>query len=168
MSSSYQGSEELLARTGDFVADHRNLYLSSGGGHGHIMNFAHVGVDKYLPSLLLQTIGRKSGNPSIVPLIYGCHAGEWVVVGSKGGTPEHPAWFLNLREMERCVVQIATQAYVAEWRSLEGNEYQHVWDYMAEVFPPYLDYRKAVEGGRTIPVVKLLPVEPAPLLCGGP
>ena len=161
MTSTYQGSEELLARTGDFIADHRELYLSSGGTHGHIMGFAHVGVDKYLPSLLLQTTGRKSGRTSIVPLIYGCHGGEWVVIGSKGGTPEHPAWFLNMREMERVVIQIATQAFTAEWRQLDGEEYERVWEYMAEIFPPYLDYRRAVEGGRTIPVVKLKPVEPA-------
>ena len=162
MTSDYQGSDELLARTANFVDDHRDLYLSSGGAQGHIVGFAHVGVDGYLPSLLLKTTGRKSGRTSIVPLIYGCHGREWVVVGSKGGAPEHPAWYLNLKAQGRVVIQIATQAFEADWRELEGAEYEAVWAYMEGMFPPYRDYREAVTG-RTIPVIKLRPVGPATL-----
>lgn len=163
MTRAYQGSDELLARTANFVDDHRDLYLSSGGAQGHIMGFAHVGVPKFLPSLLLQTVGRKSGRTSIVPLIYGCHGGEWVVVGSKGGAPDNPAWYLNLRAQDRVVMQIATQAFEARWRELDGEEYESVWDYMAGMFPPYHDYRAAVTS-RSIPVVKLLPTATAPVL----
>lgn len=160
MAEVYQGSEELLARTGDFISAHRDLYISSGGAQGHIMGFAHVGVDRFLPSLLLKTTGRKSGNTSIVPLIYGFHDSEWVVIGSKGGTPEHPAWYLNMLEMEHVAIQVATQAFKASWRELEGDEYAAVWDYMSDIFPNYQDYRKATEGLRTIPVIKFRPIEP--------
>ncbi len=163
MTGDYRGSEELLARTADFVGDHRALYLESGGTQGHIVGFAHVGVDHYLPSLLLRTTGRKSGRTSIVPLIYGCHGGEWVVIGSKGGAPEHPAWYLNLKAQDRVVIQIGAQAFEAEWRELQAAEYDAVWEYMAGMFPPYRDYAAGVTG-RTIPAIKLRPLAPAPLL----
>lgn len=163
MTTEYQGSEELLARTNNFVEDHRGLYLSSGGTSGHIVRFDHVGVDGYLPSLLLETVGRKSGRQSIVPLIYGCHGGEWVVVASKGGAPENPAWFLNLQASDTVTIQIGAQAFKAAWRTLEGEEYAQVWDYMEGVYPPYRDYQAGVTT-RTIPVVKFRLVEAAPLL----
>lgn len=66
--------------------------------------------------------------------------------------------------MERATIQIATQAFTADWRNLEDGEYERVWDYMAGIFLPYLDYRKAVAGIRTIPLVSIRPLEPADLL----
>ena len=65
MSQEYKGSEELLARTGNFLEYHLELYLSSGGAQGHIMHYGHVGIDGYLPALLLETVGRKSGKRSM-------------------------------------------------------------------------------------------------------
>lgn len=163
MTSDYEGAEELLGRTHNFVADHLQLYLASGGTEGHIMSFGHVGVPGYLPSLLLATVGRRSGRRSVVPLIYGCWGGEWVVVGSKGGAETHPAWYLNLTSQAEVVFQVATQAFRSHWRAPQGAEHDAVWAYMEALFPPYGDYRRAVTA-RTIPLVMLKPFEPAPIL----
>src|SRR5262249_22739241 len=124
--------------------------------------FSHVGVNHYLPSLLLETTGRKSGRRLIVPLIYGVQPGEWVVVGSKGGAETHPAWYLNLQEQKEVGFQVATQAFRAHWRSPDGAEHAAVWDYMERLFPPYGDYRKATT--RTIPLVMLKPFAAAETL----
>lgn len=158
MTTEYQGADELLARTQNFVADHLDLYLESRGAAGHIMDFAHAGAPGFRSSLLLATIGRKSGRTSIVPLIYGGHGDEWVVIGSKGGADSHPAWYLNLREQTDVALQIATQAFRATWRMPEGAEREAIWAYMEGVFPPYRDYAKAVTT-RIIPVVMLKPQE---------
>lgn len=163
MTSGYEGAEELLGRTRTFVDDHLDLYLATGGAEGHIMSFGHVGVPGYLSSLLLATTGRRSRRRSIVPLIYGCWGGAWVVVGSKGGAETHPAWYLNLQAQEEVVFQVATQAFRARWRSPEGAEHDAVWAFMEALFPPYGDYRRAVTA-RTIPLVMLTPFEPAPVL----
>jgi hypothetical protein len=86
----YQGYEEIHARRAGFMAEHLATYLSSGGREGHIVELTAVGARGWLPTLLLKTIGRKSGRTSIVPLLYGVHSGEWVVAGSRGGAPFHP------------------------------------------------------------------------------
>jgi deazaflavin-dependent oxidoreductase (nitroreductase family) len=156
---SFEGTDQLLKRTQNFVDDHRGLYLRSGGAEGHVVDLTHAGARGLLPTLLLKTRGRRSGKTSIVPLIYGVFGDEWVVVGSKGGAPEHPAWFLNLEAQPDVAFQVATQAFSAGWRLAEGEEEARVWSYMEHLYPPYADYRTAA-GGRRIPLVMLRPKAP--------
>ena len=51
---------------------------------------------------LLETTGRKSGEERIMPLIYAPDDDRFVIVASKGGAPEHPAWYLNLKAHPVC------------------------------------------------------------------
>lgn len=159
--------EALLQRTLAFIADHRASYLSSGGEEGHLIDMSHVGVPGLTPTLLLGTVGRRSGNRLIAPLIYGCFGKEWVVIASKGGSPDHPAWFLNLREQPEVAFQVATQCFRATWREAEGEERARVWDYMGGIYPPYHDYQRTA-GARRIPVVMLKPVAPLPVFAPDP
>ena len=159
---SFEGTEQLLKRTQNFVDDHRGLYLRSGGAEGHIVDLTHAGAGGLLPTLLLKTSGRRTGRISIVPLIYGVFGDEWVVVGSKGGAAEHPAWFLNLEAQPDTAFQVATQAFTAAWRLAEGEERTKVWAYMERLYPPYADYRTAA-GARSIPLVMLRPKAPTPI-----
>jgi deazaflavin-dependent oxidoreductase (nitroreductase family) len=158
----YKNSEELLERRRGFMDDHLDSYLTSGGAKGHIIELVAVGARNMLPTLLLQTIGRKSGKKLIVPLIYGCFAGEWVVIGSKGGAAEHPAWFVNMREQKEIFFQVATQCFRGNWRIPTGEERGASWNYMVDMFPPYATYQKAA-GERVIPVVMLNPIEQVPV-----
>jgi len=157
----FEGTDELLKRTRDFVSEHRAMYLASGGANGHIVDLTHAGARGMLPTLLLKTIGRRSGQVLIVPLIYGIHGDEWVVVGSKGGAPEHPAWFFNLRDQAEIEFQVATQAFRGTWRIADGEERAGIWAYMEHLYPPYETYRQAA-GDRIIPLVLLKPVQPVP------
>lgn len=159
---SFEGTEQLLKRTQNFVDDHRALYLRSGGAEGHIVDLSHAGARGLLPTLLLKTKGRRSGRASIVPLIYGVFGDEWVVVGSKGGATEHPAWFLNLESQRDVAFQVGAQAFAASWRLAEGEERGKVWSYMQHLYPPYADYSVAA-GGRTIPLVMLRPIGQIPV-----
>lgn len=153
---SYEGAGSLLARTQNFVDDHRAIYLSSGGREGHLVDTSHAGSPGLTPTLLLKTVGRKSGRVHVSPLIYGIYGREWVIIGSKGGAPEHPAWYLNLREQDDVEFQIGPQAFRGSWREAQGEGREHVWSYMSGVFPPYADYQGGA-GERVIPVVLLLP-----------
>jgi deazaflavin-dependent oxidoreductase (nitroreductase family) len=153
----FEGTEQLLARTIDFVNDHRKLYLTSGGTAGHIVDLTHAGARGLLPTLLLGTTGRKSGRRLIVPLIYGIFGDEWVVIASKGGSPDHPAWFLNLTAQPSATMQVATQAFEIQHRVAEGDEREAAWSYMQHLYPPYAAYQEAA-GARIIPVVMLRPV----------
>lgn len=148
--------QAIRRRSVSFVEDHRDLYLSSGGAQGHIKDMTAVGVPQMLATLLLKTIGRKSGNELIVPLSYGCYGGDWVIVASRAGAPTHPAWFLNLQSREEAQFQIATQAFKGSWRTAEGAERQDVWSYIVHHNPTYGGYQQSA-GDRIIPLVLLRP-----------
>jgi deazaflavin-dependent oxidoreductase (nitroreductase family) len=135
----------------DFIGEHLNSYLSSGGAEGHIVDFTAIGGLPFTTTLLLETFGRKSGERRVNPLIYGTHGGKVIVVASKGGADVHPAWYFNLQATRDVVVQIGTQAFRATWHEAQGSERNLLWDFMAGNYPPYLEYEAAT--GREIPVI---------------
>lgn len=155
---------EVERATLEFVANHRAAYLSSQGREGHILDYRHLGGHRFTTCLLLEYRGRKTGVRRITPLIYGDIGGEVVVVASKGGADVHPAWYLNLREMDEIIIQIGGQAFKSTWREPDGAERESVWNFMASVFPPYHGYQAATT--RTIPLVMLQPGEEVAALQG--
>jgi deazaflavin-dependent oxidoreductase (nitroreductase family) len=87
--------------------------------------------------------------------------GEIVVVASKGGSPAHPAWYLNIVAKSEVEVQIATQAFRATWREPEGSERQRIWDQMVAIYPPYAEYQESTD--RLIPLIVMKPVAAFPV-----
>ena len=106
-----------------------------------------------VPTLLLTTIGRKSGKPQILPLIYGKTEAGYVIVASKGGDPSHPAWYLNLTAQPEVKVQVEAKRFRARARTATGAERSALWDQMVGIYAPYPDYQKRTD--REIPVVIL-------------
>jgi deazaflavin-dependent oxidoreductase (nitroreductase family) len=142
----------------DWMTEHREMYLRSGGAQGHIMDISAVGGHAFTTHCMIKYVGRKSGNVFITPLIYGDIGGEVVICASKGGAQEHPAWYLNLREADHVEFQVGTQAFRGTWREPEGAEREKVWSFMVEVFPSYATYQASTD--RQIPLMMLKPVEP--------
>ena len=81
-----------------------------------------VGGPAFGTHCLIKYIGRKSGKIFITGLCYGVVGGEVVIVASKGGADNHPAWYLNIREQDTIDFQVATQAFRATLREPEGAE----------------------------------------------
>ena len=138
------------------ISDHLRRYIESDGKDGHMWDSAPVGGPGPIPTLLLTTTGRKSGKPIIMPLIYGEADGNYVVVASKGGAPQHPGWYLNLAKQPQVEVQVLAKRFRAKARTSTGTERAQLWEKMAAIYPPYNDYQKKTE--REIPVVVLEPV----------
>lgn len=136
-----------------FIRDHIALYKSD-PEKAHLWDSGPGGV---VPTLLLTVKGRKTGEPRDVPLIYGESDGSYVVVASRGGTPTHPVWFLNLEANPECELRVGPRHVRARARVAEGAERERLWKRMAEIYPPYEDYRKNAAASRTIPVVVLEP-----------
>src|SRR5882724_3743900 len=151
-------SAEIAKARRNWKEEHLNLYLGSGGTEGHIVNLTDIGGHKLTTTLLLQYVGRKSGKTMITPLIYGDIGGEAVIVASKGGADQHPAWYLNVRDGKELSFQIASQAFRATWREPAGAERTKVWDFMVGVFPPYTSYQASTQ--REIPLVMLSAAQP--------
>jgi deazaflavin-dependent oxidoreductase (nitroreductase family) len=135
-----------------WIAAHRAKYLADGAS-AHLWDSTVAGGPGPLPTLLLSTQGRKSGEDSRMPLLYGEVPGGYAIVASKGGAPKHPGWYHNLRAQEMVGVKIANEEFTARWRQLEGGERKHVWEQMAALYPPFTAYQAKTE--REIPVIVL-------------
>ncbi|MEO6092277.1 MAG: nitroreductase/quinone reductase family protein [Novosphingobium sp.] len=156
-----ESSAAISATRRDWVGEHREIYLRSGGVEGHIQDITVVGGHRLGTHCLIKVVGRKSGKVLITPLCYGAIGGEIAVVGSKGGADQHPAWYLNIREMETIDVQVATQAFRCTWREPEGEERRKVWDFMVDGYPFYAAYQAATD--REIAIVLFAPGEEIPV-----
>jgi deazaflavin-dependent oxidoreductase (nitroreductase family) len=125
---------KLAPNLPDWMVEHANRYLSSGGADGHMYKVSQSGrPDLTVPSLLLTTTGRKSGEQFIFPLFYGKTGNSYIVVASKGGAPQHPGWYRNILANPEVEVQVGTAKMKARARTAAA------------------DYQKKTEG--EIPVV---------------
>jgi deazaflavin-dependent oxidoreductase (nitroreductase family) len=128
-----------------FGDSHVQAYRESKGERGYIWNGA--------PILLLTTKGRASGKERVNPLIFVQDGDKVAVVASKGGAPEHPAWYLNLEAEPRVQVQIKGDVFDALARTAQGEERERLWSKAVKTWPQYADYQAITE--REIPIVVL-------------
>lgn len=138
-----------------WIADHIKLYQEDPEA-AHMWDSSHLGGPGLLPTLLLTTTGRKSGEPKSLTLVYKEVAGNFVVIASKGGAPAHPLWYRNLAANPECEIQVASRHFKARMRVAEGEERSNLWAQLAELYPPYDVYQESA-GDREIPVVVLEP-----------
>jgi proline iminopeptidase len=134
-------SEEFL-----FGEEHVRRYRETGGVVGHAWREGSS-------VLLLTTTGRKTGQPTTVPLIYASDGDRYVLVASKGGAPEHPGWYRNLELHPDVEVQVMDEVFPARARTATGEERERLWRSANAVWPHYEEYAQKTE--RQIPVVVL-------------
>jgi deazaflavin-dependent oxidoreductase (nitroreductase family) len=145
------GRQKWFAATFRGIAPHVDRFLYK-ATKGRVATLTGTG----LPTLLLTTTGRKSGQPRTVPLLYGERNGAYIVVGSNWGQEHHPAWSTNLVADPNATVQIRGCADSVCARQIEGDERQQVWDdVMMKIWPGYENY--AERSGRHIRIFALEP-----------
>ncbi len=111
-----------------WMVDHTNLYLSSGGKQGHMYTIKQPDRPELtVPSLLLTTTGRKSGEKFLFPLFYGKSGNSYFIVASKGGAPDHPGWYKNILAHPEVEIQVATDKIKARARTASGEERAKLW-----------------------------------------
>jgi deazaflavin-dependent oxidoreductase (nitroreductase family) len=140
----------------NWIFEHVKLYKTD-PAKAHLWDSSLGGGKGMVTTLLLTTKGRKTGKDISIPLIYAPYGSAFVVIASKGGAPDHPAWYKNLVANPLCDIQVSTKAYKAKARTATGEERAKLWKQLQAVYPPYDDYQKAATG-REIPVVVLEPV----------
>jgi deazaflavin-dependent oxidoreductase (nitroreductase family) len=109
------------------------------------------------PIIVLTTLGAKSGKIRKTPLMRVEHDGEYLVVASKGGAPEHPTWYHNIVDAPLVELQDGPVRKDYTPRELSGEERDVWWERAVEAWPAYADY--ATKTDRLIPVFLLTPVE---------
>jgi deazaflavin-dependent oxidoreductase (nitroreductase family) len=105
------------------------------------------------PVILLTMRGASTGAVRKVPVMRVERDGELVAVASKGGAPEHPAWYFNLRQNPDIEVMVDRDRFPARARELDGKERFDWWVAAVEAYPPYAEYQ--VRTQRLIPLFLL-------------
>lgn len=107
------------------------------------------------PVLLLTTVGRKSGQPRVAPLIYARDGERLLIVASKGGMDHHPLWYRNLVARPEVEVQVGAETRPMRARTATREEKAALWPRVVEVYRDYDDYQARTT--RDIPLVILEP-----------
>jgi len=135
-------------------AIHRSLLAITGGRAGW--------TALNMPVLELTTTGRKSGRPRTVLLTSPLQMGEtFVIVASRGGDDNHPAWFLNLRDTPEVRVAIQGGTFRDMHARVAGpDERASLWPRVVADHSNYGDYQ--TKTAREIPLVLLEPLLESP------
>lgn len=129
-----------------WVNQHLRRYVTSHGEKGHEWR---PGV----PTLLLTTVGRRSGKARRTPLIYVRDGDRYAVVASNGGSDTAPQWYRNLAAEPRVRFQVGAEIFDGLARTASPEEKSRLWSAVTDVWPDYDTYQRRTS--REIPVIIL-------------
>jgi F420H(2)-dependent quinone reductase len=135
----------------EWVRNQVAAYEASGGREANTL------LETGLPIVIVTMVGNKSGKVRKIALMRVEHDGDYALVGSKGGAPEHPVWVYNLRaDPSNVTIQDGETPISVTLRELdEGAEYDAWWTRAVAAYPPYAEYKEKTS--RTIPVFVATP-----------
>jgi deazaflavin-dependent oxidoreductase (nitroreductase family) len=138
---------EYKPSTSDWARKQAERFEASDGAEANLL--------RGKPIIVLTSIGAKTGALRKTALMRVEHEGRYLVVASKGGHPEPPAWYWNVRKNPHVELQdgAVKRDYIA--RELEGDERAEWWERALEVWPDYASYQERTE--RLIAVFLLEP-----------
>ena len=138
---------EYAPGTFDWSREQAELIESSGGTEGTSL--------RGMPVILLTSVGAKTGKLRKTPLMRVEHDGEYAVVGSLGGAPQHPVWVYNVRKEPHVELQDGPEKHDYTARETAGDERAVWWERAVQAYPDYADYQRRTD--REIPVFVLEP-----------
>ncbi len=135
----------------DWVREQVEAYEASGGTEANTL------LDTGWPIIVVTMVGHRSGKVRKFALMRVTDGDNYALVASKGGAPEHPAWYSTLRHLPDIYIQDGDTPRRFSLRELDGDERRVWWDRSVEAYPPYAEYQEKTE--RRIPVLLASPVE---------
>lgn len=128
-----------------WVRDQVEAYERSGGREANTL------LDTGLPVVIVTTRGATSGKVRKMALMRVEHGGQYALVASKGGAPDHPRWYYNLRSHpDEVMIQDGPEPFDYSVRQVEGPERDEWWERAVAAYPPYAEYQEKTS--RRIPV----------------
>jgi deazaflavin-dependent oxidoreductase (nitroreductase family) len=131
-----------------FLKGHVFLYRLTGGKIGGKMGSN--------PILLLDSIGRKSGQKRTTPLVFFRDGDSYVIIASNGGAPAHPAWYHNLKSKAKTTVQVMDKVMSVTAVVASSSERGRIWPELIAKHEQFRQYQEKTE--REIPLVVLTPL----------
>ncbi len=130
----------------DWVRDQVDAYERSGGRQANTLG------DTGLPVIVVTMRGARSGKIRKAPVMRVEHDGRYAIVASKGGAPEHPGWYHNLKaHPDEVRIQDGPDVFDVTVREVDGDERQQWWERAVAAYPPYAEYQAHTQ--RRIPVL---------------
>jgi deazaflavin-dependent oxidoreductase (nitroreductase family) len=105
--------------------------------------------------ILVHHVGAKSGEARIAPLVYLPDGDRFVVFASKGGAPENPGWYHNLKANPETEVEVGGRSVAVTAEEVTGDERERLYTAQVAVEPQFGDYQEKTE--RRISVIVLSP-----------
>jgi deazaflavin-dependent oxidoreductase (nitroreductase family) len=130
-----------------FTKAHAKLFEKTGGGF--------LGRWMGMPVLVIETVGRKSGQTRKAPIIYMPDGDNFVVVAANGGNHRPPSWWLNLRDAGEGVAVVAGERHRVTLHVAEGAERDALWKRFSVGYPGLEPYDTYTD--RELPVIVLKP-----------
>src|SRR5580693_4059847 len=128
-----------------WVRDQVAEYEASGGARANTL------LDTGMPIIVIGMRGAKSGKVRKTALMRVEHGGEYALVASKGGAPEHPEWYYNLvAHPDEVTIQDGPAPFAVHVREVEGDEKAPWWERAVAEYPPYAEYQEKTD--RQIPL----------------
>ena len=140
----------------DWIKNHMERYIATDGADGYLWDASLGGGKGLVPTLLLTTTGRKTGEPRVSPLLYLREGNRVLLVASRGGSDKHPLWYLNLKANPKVTVQIKDEVLQLQARDATEAEREEYWPKLVAMYPSFDDYKSWTD--RVIPVVICDPV----------
>ena len=104
--------------------------------------------------LLLHHSGARTGTVRVNPLAYYDDGDRLVIVASKGGAPQSPDWFFNLRANPDTTIEIGSETVEVRAAEITGDDYEQTWARVTAAMPGFAGYQART--ARRIPLVALL------------
>jgi deazaflavin-dependent oxidoreductase (nitroreductase family) len=130
-----------------FYKFHRWMYEASDGRVGASSSQG--------PMLLLSTVGRRTGQSRTTPLLYMRDGDDFVVVGSNGGRPDPPAWYLNLQAEPKATVRDGRRTLGVVAEIPRPDEREDLWRRLHEFYAGWSHYQTLTD--RELPIIRLRP-----------
>jgi deazaflavin-dependent oxidoreductase (nitroreductase family) len=105
------------------------------------------------PVIILTSVGAKTGNLRKTALMRVEHDGDYAVVASLGGAPQHPVWYYNLKKQPHVELQDLAEKHDYLAREVTGDEKALWWERAVATWPAYASYQEKTD--REIPVFVL-------------
>lgn len=135
--------KQYLPSPSKWVADQVELYESSGGTKGTTLSG--------LPVIIVTNQGCKTRAIRKTPLMRAVDGENYILVASKGGAPNHPFWYYNLKTNPDVEIRDGVDVYQMRVREVvDSIERRRLWDIAVEAYAPYEDYQKKTR--RLIPI----------------